>query len=418
MTAAAESPQATAPAIPVYRHGQAPAHLRTVTRLAAIRLQPAPGQRPVCYVIPYYHPGERRALYEPADAAPILRSLGDQWAWQARRTCPQCGEVREQVLNGRVCGHCRLAGEVARKALDARTCGECRRVGRKPYPRVKRLPNTYYDLPMCRACRAEYSRRLDAQVAQYVMCPGACGTRTQTRAQVLAAMTAHRSALKRCGPCEATRKAEQDERAAKNRAEREERERREREARESEVAELRAWAAAALADPDAVILDTETTGLHDEARIVDIAVTTVGGQTLLDTLANPGEPIPPSATAIHGITDAMVAGAPTFARILPDLAAALFGRRVLIYNDAFDLARLRHELALLGADVYEFTAAARWEDAMAPYSDWCGDWSEWHGNYRWQSLNGGHRALGDCLAVIDCLRAMARTVGDADEEAA
>jgi len=118
------APIGTFAGLPLYRHGTAPAHLRTVTRLAAIRLQPAPGQRPVCYVVPYYHPDERRALYEPADAAPIIRSVGDEWAWRTRRTCPKCGKVREQVLNGRVCGRCRLDGERARKALDARTCGE------------------------------------------------------------------------------------------------------------------------------------------------------------------------------------------------------------------------------------------------------------------------------------------------------
>jgi len=416
-TAPAAAPIGTYAGLPLYRHGTAPAHLRTVTRLAAIRLQPAPGQRPVCFVVPYYHPDERRALYEPADAAPIIRTLGDEWAWRARRTCPKCGKVREQVLNGRVCSRCRLDGEQARKALNARTCGECKRVGRKPYPQVKRFPNTYYSIPMCRSCRAEYKRRLDAQVAQYVMCPGGCGKRTQTRAQVLAALASYRSVLLRCEPCGAAHQSEQEARSAKARAERDEQERREREARAREVAELSAWAAAALADPDVVILDTETTGLSDDARIVDLAVTTATGRVLLDTLVNPGEPIPAEASDIHGITDEMAAGAPTFAEVLPLLAEAVTGRRVLIYNDAYDIGRLRHELKLLGRDEDGWPLAKVWEDVMLPYSDWYGEWSDWHGNYRWQPLGGGHRALGDCLAVIDCLKAMARSAGGEQEAA-
>ena len=93
-TAPRGKPIGTFLGLPLYKHGTAPAYLRTKTRLAAIRLEPAPGQRPVCYVIPHYHPDEYRALYEPADAAPIIRSLGDEWAWRARRTCPRCGKLR------------------------------------------------------------------------------------------------------------------------------------------------------------------------------------------------------------------------------------------------------------------------------------------------------------------------------------
>ncbi|MCX5250350.1 3'-5' exonuclease [Streptomyces sp. NBC_00201] len=64
-------------------------------------------------------------------------------------------------------------------------------------------------------------------------------------------------------------------------------------------------------------------------------------------MLNPGgEPIPAEATAIHGITDAMVEGAPTFSEILPRLAEALAGRRIVIYNRDYDTGRLLWELHL------------------------------------------------------------------------
>src|SRR3954469_25859752 len=69
---------------------------------------------------------------------------------------------------------------------------------------------------------------------------------------------------------------------------------------------------------DAVVLDTETTGLDvTQARIVQIsAVRIVAGRLLadqtFDALVNPGVAIPPATTAIHGMTDAMVAAAPPF----------------------------------------------------------------------------------------------------------
>ena len=59
-----------------------------------------------------------------------------------------------------------------------------------------------------------------------------------------------------------------------------------------------------------LFLDTETTGLHASDQIVEIAICDLGGNVLFDTLVKPTAPIPPEASAIHGIDDAMVASAP------------------------------------------------------------------------------------------------------------
>jgi hypothetical protein len=181
------------------------------------------------------------------------------------------------------------------------------------------------------------------------------------------------------------------------------------------------WAAEVLADPRAVVLDTETTGLYD-AWIVEIAIVDVKGQVLLDTLVNPGMPIPGDATAIHGITDEMVSGAPVFADILPDLTRILRGRRCGIWNEAFDVGILRGELNRYyrGAEPeaapepwLTHPAATAWLDglrtecAMTWYAQWYGDWSDYWGDYTWKALHGGHRARGDCEAAIERLKTMA-----------
>ncbi|MEU1036903.1 3'-5' exonuclease [Streptomyces mirabilis] len=119
-----------------------------------------------------------------------------------------------------------------------------------------------------------------------------------------------------------------------------------REARREQVAGLEEWARTVLADPDTVVLDTETTGLHDEARIIDLGVLDIAGTALVDQLLDPGEPIPASATGVHGLTDDDLRDAPTFSDVLDELTTALAGKRVLIYNEEFDVARLRHELQL------------------------------------------------------------------------
>ena len=72
------------------------------------------------------------------------------------------------------------------------------------------------------------------------------------------------------------------------------------------------------------VVDTETTGVDiATAKIVEVAVALFrGGEPIEEPrswLVNPGEPIPEEAAAIHGISDAMVAGAPSLEELLPDV---------------------------------------------------------------------------------------------------
>lgn len=104
-----------------------------------------------------------------------------------------------------------------------------------------------------------------------------------------------------------------------------------------------------LAAVEAAVVDTETTGLDArQARIVQIAVVgvrggTVAAQAELDTLVDPGVPIPPEATAIHGISDRDVSGQPRFAEIMPELERAFDGRLVVGHSLDYDFAILKRE---------------------------------------------------------------------------
>ena len=71
-------------------------------------------------------------------------------------------------------------------------------------------------------------------------------------------------------------------------------------------------------------LDVETTGLDAKrCRVIEIgALLFVPDNPLevgerMDRLVDPGEPIPAQTTAIHGIRDKDVRGAPSFAEIAP-----------------------------------------------------------------------------------------------------
>jgi DNA polymerase-3 subunit epsilon len=75
------------------------------------------------------------------------------------------------------------------------------------------------------------------------------------------------------------------------------------------------------------VIDTESTGLRPEtARIVRISVFIVrpdGSVSQRSELVNPGTPIPPGATAVHGITEEDVMDQPPFRAFARGLAQAL-----------------------------------------------------------------------------------------------
>jgi len=102
-------------------------------------------------------------------------------------------------------------------------------------------------------------------------------------------------------------------------------------------------------DRPLVFFDLETTGLDmKNDRIIELAFIklTPHGDVLEKVRRfNPGIPIPPEATAIHGITDADVADEPTFCRTARSLVDILDGCDLAGFNiKRFDLHMLIHEL--------------------------------------------------------------------------
>ena len=98
-----------------------------------------------------------------------------------------------------------------------------------------------------------------------------------------------------------------------------------------------------------VAMDTETTGLDvARDRVVEIAAVRLqggpaDGAVSFARLVDPGIPVPASSTDIHGITDDDLAGAETFAQVMPAFAEWV-GRSVVVgYALGFDLAVLKAE---------------------------------------------------------------------------
>ena len=189
--------------------------------------------------------------------------------------------------------------------------------------------------------------------------------------------------------------------------------------REAISRQARAWLEA-----NALILDTETTGLGDDAEVVELAVIDCAGAVLLDTLVRPSGPVPAEAAAIHGITDAMLADAPTWSEIHDRFCDLVEGRQVVIYSREFDVRVINQTARRYGLQAPQgfdlVLDQGSIHCAMQAYAEFRGEWSAEKGQYRWQKLSAAaaqqgvtvtnaHRALGDCLMTLGVVRAMAST---------
>ncbi len=162
---------------------------------------------------------------------------------------------------------------------------------------------------------------------------------------------------------------------------------------------------------NSIILDTETTGLDDRARIVEITlIDGQSGDVVYTSLVNPKISIPADATAIHGITDADVADAPTFDKIWNDIKGFLIDSTVYVYNLDYDYRLIAQSLAVFKypiANLEVFFSAG--DCVMCWYAAFYGEWNHYRETFKWQSLTNAciqqdvdvsdlkaHRAQADC----------------------
>jgi DNA polymerase III epsilon subunit family exonuclease len=159
------------------------------------------------------------------------------------------------------------------------------------------------------------------------------------------------------------------------------------------------------------VFDCETTGTSTaEDEIVSLALVRLDPDGVevarYETLVRPSRPIPAGATAVHGISDDDVAGAPRFAQIASELLGLLAGAVFVAHNASFDLGMLRHAFARAGLDYRPDGVACTLEAfrLLEPLAD----------NHRLKSicerrgieLHDAHEAIGDVLATVALLRVL------------
>ena len=155
--------------------------------------------------------------------------------------------------------------------------------------------------------------------------------------------------------------------------------------------------------------DLETTGINiTNDRIVEMAVVKLnpdGSQEEKLWLINPEMPIPPEATAVHGITDEKVADAPTFRELVAEISAFIIHCDLAGFNsDRFDIPLLAEEMLradydfdmknLKTVDVQTIFHKMEQRTLSAALKFYCQ-----------QDLTDAHSALADTRATFDVLQA-------------
>jgi DNA polymerase-3 subunit epsilon len=154
-----------------------------------------------------------------------------------------------------------------------------------------------------------------------------------------------------------------------------------------------------------IYLDTETTGLKERDQIVEICLLEHDGSIAFQSLVKPTGKIPPDATRVHHITDAMVSTAPAWPEIWPQVEALLNTRRIAIYNAEYDLRLMQQSHRAHGLS---WSTPVSHFCIMKLYAQFRGDWNSRAGNYRWYSLDD---ARGQCgLDLSNAHRAQADTL--------
>lgn len=157
----------------------------------------------------------------------------------------------------------------------------------------------------------------------------------------------------------------------------------------------------------ALVMDSETTGVGPDARIIEFSLLDMKGTVLFSSLIDPGIPIPQGASEKNGICDPMIQGSPSFADVADRITHLVDGRTLLGWNVSFDDRMLKSEMKACGRKALWNTI-----DVMDVCASYLGRRNMYLKMQKAKELFGlgdsqEHRSLADCLdmlAIIDRIR--------------
>lgn len=152
---------------------------------------------------------------------------------------------------------------------------------------------------------------------------------------------------------------------------------------------------------DAIYFDTETTGIDNNAEIIQFGIVNSRGEVLLDTLIQCEGEISAEAQAVHGITKEHLKTAPTWPDVHDAICEALANADIIkAYNIQFDLKMLRQTAKKHNLKTPSFKKQrCVMKDYAKRFTD-SGRWVKLTEACKQQNINisdiKAHNAAGDC----------------------
>lgn len=163
-----------------------------------------------------------------------------------------------------------------------------------------------------------------------------------------------------------------------------------------------------------IVIDTETTGLCDgEDEILQLSIVSESGEKLFDSYFRPLHKSWSAAQAVNNISPEMVADAPSIADKAAEIQKILNSAdKIIGYNTYFDVNFMRAAGLII-------PKRATVIDIMPTFAEIYGEWSDYHGDYKWQKLTtcaayyhfdwnsitmSAHNSLADCFATLHCFK--------------
>lgn len=168
-------------------------------------------------------------------------------------------------------------------------------------------------------------------------------------------------------------------------------------------------------EQEPLFLDTETTGLDDQAQIIEIAILNAAGQVLLCQRIKPTVEIGERAQEVHGISAADLEDCPSWPEVAGEVQRILVGRMVVIFNADYD-TRLLKQTAAAHGDSLDWLSSCTVRCAMYLAASMYGATNQYgtislinaciEAGVSWKGE--AHSALADTQATLDLVKAIAQ----------
>lgn len=167
-------------------------------------------------------------------------------------------------------------------------------------------------------------------------------------------------------------------------------------------------------EQEPLFLDTETTGLDDQAQIIEIAILNAAGQVLLCQRIKPTVEIGERAQEVHGISAADLEDCPSWSEVAGEVQRILVGRMVVIFNADYD-TRLLKQTAAAHGDSLDWLENCKFYCAMRLAAKFYGATNKYgtislanaciEAGVAWKGA--AHSAEADTLATLDLVKTIA-----------